>query len=207
MSECSPKSSSKPFKTLALSLTILAISGCAVQGGITLPELSDWQTRNRILADLDDWEFKGRIGVSADGEGFNGKIRYWQNDDDFRATVSGPLGFGSIQIEGDGRHVTMTDKDGEEWMLPDPEVDLQIMYGWTIPVASLRYWALGIPDPNELAFTDINEEGLLTALEQGNWQIEIGRYRESGGQMMPRRLTAVSSDNKVRLVIDSWTFH
>jgi len=194
------------LRRISLTLTTLAISGCAVQGGVALPELSDWEARTRILADLDDWEFKGRIGVSAAGEGFNGKLRYSQNDDDFRATVSGPLGFGTIQIEGDGSQVTVIDKDGEEWMLPDPEVDLQIMYGWTIPVASMRYWALGIPDPTELAFTDFDEQGLLTSLEQGNWHIQIAQYREGGGQMMPRWLTAVSGDNKVRLLIDNWTF-
>ncbi len=206
MSECSPNSSKHPFRYITLTLLILAITGCAVQGGVDLPELTDWETRTRILAGLDDWEFKGRIGVSASGEGFNGKLRYSQNDEDFRATVSGPLGFGTIRIEGDGRQVTVTDKDGEEWMLPDPEVDLQVMYGWTIPVASLRYWALGIPDPAELAFTDFDEEGRLTSLEQGNWHVQIGKYRDGGGQLLPRKLTAVSGDNKVRLVIDNWTF-
>ncbi len=206
MSECSPKSNTSTFRTTKLVLLILAISGCAVQGGVALPELSDWETRTRILAALNDWEFKGRIGVSAGSEGFNGKLRYSQNDEEFTATVSGPLGFGTIRIAGDGRQVTVIDKDGEEWMLPDPEVDLQVMYGWTIPVASLRYWALGIPDPAELAFTDVNEQGQLTSLEQGNWHVEFTRYRDAGGQSMPRKLAAVSGDNKVRLVIDHWTF-
>ncbi len=191
---------------ITLALLILVISGCATQRGVDLPDLTDWETRTRVLAGMHDWEFKGRIGVSAGGEGFNGKLRYSQKDDDFRATVSGPLGFGTIRIEGDGQQVTVTDKDGEEWMLPDPEVDLQVMYGWTIPVTSLRYWALGIPDPSELAFTDFDEEGQLTSLEQGNWQVQIAQYRDGGGQSMPRRLLAVSGDNKVRLVIDNWTF-
>ena len=206
MSECFPSNSG--FRTITLALLILAISGCAVQGGAgaALPDLSDWETRTRVLADLGDWEFKGRIGVSASGEGFNGKLRYYQDDEDFRATISGPLGFGTIQIQGDRQQVTIIDKDGEEWLLPDPEVDLQVMYGWTIPVASLRYWALGIPDPMELAFIDFDEEGRLTSLEQGNWHIKIVKYREGGGQSMPRLLTAVSGDNKLRLVIDNWTF-
>jgi outer membrane lipoprotein LolB len=102
--------------------------------------------------------------------------------------------------------VAVIDKDGAEWILSDPEVDLQVMYGWMIPVTSLRYWALGIPDPAELAFTEFNEDGQLASLEQGNWQVRIAQYREGAGQSMPRRLTAVSGDNKVRLVIDNWTF-
>jgi len=206
VSVSSRKSRNTPFRSLTLAFSILAISGCAVQGGVALPELSDWETRTRILAGLEQWELRGRIGVSAGSEGFNGKLRYSQNGSEFRATVSGPLGFGTIQINGDGQQVTVTDKDGELWMLPDPEIDLQVMYGWTIPVASLRYWALGIPDPAELAFTEFNEQGQLTSLDQGNWQVQFTQYREGGGQSMPRRLTAISGDNKVRMVIDNWTF-
>ncbi len=206
MSVFSPKNKKSSFRLLLPAFLVLAISGCAVQGGVALPYLSDWETRTRVLAGLDDWEFNGRIGVSASGEGFNGKLRYYQDDDDFRATVSGPLGFGSIQIQGDRQQVTVIDKDGEEWMLTDPEIDLLVMYGWTIPVASLRSWARGIPDPGELVFTDFDDEGRLTSLEQGNWQVKFVKYRQGGGQSMPRLLTAISGDNKVRLVIDNWTF-
>ncbi|MCH8308573.1 MAG: outer membrane lipoprotein LolB [Gammaproteobacteria bacterium] len=191
---------------IAIALSLLAIAGCATQRGVDLPELSDWETRTRILAGMADWEFRGRIGVSAGNEGFNGKLRYAQNDNDFRLVVSGPLGFGSIRIEGDSQRVTVTDKDGEETVLQDPEFDLRAMYGWTIPVTSLRYWALGIPDPAVPADTEFNEDGQLASLRQGSWLIEIAQYRDGGGQSMPRRLTAVSGDNKVRLLIDNWTF-
>lgn len=191
---------------IAIALSLLAIAGCATQRGVDLPELSDWETRTRILAGMADWEFRGRIGVSAGNEGFNGKLRYAQNDNDFRLVVSGPLGFGSIRIEGDSQRVTVTDKDGEETVLQDPEFDLRAMYGWTIPVTSLRYWALGIPDPAVPADTEFNEDGQLASLRQGSWHIEIAQYRDGGGQSMPRRLTAVSGDNKVRLLIDNWTF-
>jgi len=191
---------------LAIALSLLAIAGCATQRGVDLPELSDWDTRTRTLAGIADWEFKGRIGVSAGSEGFNGKLRYSQNASNFRATVSGPLGFGTVRIHGGGRGVTVTDKDGEETILQDPEFDLRAIYGWTIPVASLRFWALGIPDPSLPADTEFNEDGQLAALEQGNWLIKIDQYRDGGGQSMPRRLSAVSGDNKLRLVIDNWTF-
>ncbi len=153
---------------IALALSLLTIAGCATQRGVDLPELSDWEARTRILAGMADWEFKGRIGVSAGNEGFNGKLRYAQNDDDFRLTVSGPLGFGSVRIAGDSRRVTVTGKDGKETVLQDPEFDLRAMYGWTIPVTSLRYWALGIPDPAVPADTELDEDVLLASLKQGS---------------------------------------
>ena len=38
------------------------------------------------------------------------------------------------------------------------------MYGWTIPVTSLRFWALGIPDPASPAETEFGDDGQLRKL-------------------------------------------
>ena len=190
--------------TAALGLVLL--SSCAVQRGLELPPLPDWDTRQEVLAAIPEWAFTGRIGVSAGTEGFNGKIRWNQVENGFSATVSGPLGVGAIKINGDSGRVTVIDKDGQEIELTNPEEDLRSMYGWTIPVTSLRYWALGIPDPAGPAVTEFGEDGQLVRLEQRNWRVSISQYREGGGQLMPRRITAVNGDSKVRLVIDHWSF-
>ena len=186
---------------------LLLLSGCAVKRGIELPELTDWQVRQNVLAGLSEWAFAGRIGVSAGDDGFNGRLRWHQTDDDFRASVSGPFGAGTVRIDGNGERITVEEKDGQLTELHDAERDLRVRYGWTIPVASLRFWALGIPDPNAPADTEFDEEGQLARLEQRNWSVEIAQYRKGGGQLMPRRITAVNADAKVRLVIDSWTFY
>ena len=88
----------------------------------------------------------------------------------------------------------------------DAEAELRYRYGWTSPVTSLRFWTLGIPDPSSPADVEFNEEGQMSELSQREWQVTIGQYVDGGGQAMPRRLTAVSDDIRVRLVIDGWTF-
>ena len=169
--------------------------------------MTDWEVRRAVLSNISEWAFTGRIGVSAGTEGFNGRLRWHQRDDDFQASVSGPLGAGAVRIDGTGERITVADKTGEVTELEDAELDLRLRYGWTIPVTSLRFWALGIPDPGSPAMTEFGEDGQLTRLEQRNWVVDIGQYREGGGQLMPRRITAVNADAKVRLVIDSWTFY
>lgn len=189
-----------------LAATLLLISGCATRQGLELPDISNWDARQSVLGDLDDWEFSGRIGVSAGVEGFNGKLRWRQQEGEFRATVSGPLGFGTVRIEGSGATVVHTDKHGVRTVLDDAEADLRLRYGWTIPVRSLRYWALGIPDPAAPAETRLNDDGQLEALAQRDWTVTFTRYRKGGGQLMPSRLSAVNADTRVRLVIDHWIF-
>ncbi len=194
-------------RPLGLLLAVLVLSGCATtRPGIELPPLDSWAARTEVLGELRDWEFKGRIAVKAGDDGFNGKFNWTQDGDAFDATVGGPLGIGTVRIEGDGKRVILTDKDGEETVLQDAEAELHWRYGWTIPVASLRYWALGIPDPRLPAVTEFDADGRLQRLEQSNWVVEISRYREGGGQQMPRILSATNPDTRVRMVIDRWLF-
>lgn len=188
-----------------MGLAVL-LAGCAIERGIALPPMDDWETRRAVLGRVSDWSFSGRIGVSAGDEGFNGRLRWSQRQDSYEATVSGPFGAGSVRLDGDGRRVRLTDPEGEVTELVDAEHDLHTMYGWTIPVASLRYWALGIPDPATPAVTEFGEDGQLARLEQNSWVVEIGQYREASGQPMPRRITASGTETRVRLVIDGWTF-
>lgn len=190
-----------------LLLGLLSLSGCATtRPVVNLPEIDTWETRHTVLGELREWQFKGRIAVKAGDEGFNGKFDWSQRNDTFSATVGGPMGIGTVRIEGDGRTVVLTDKDGIRTVLNDAELDLRYRYGWTIPVASLRYWALGVPDPAMSVVTEFDDEGRLSRLLQSNWTVEISSYREGGGQQMPRILTATNPDTRVRMVIDSWLF-
>ena len=188
-------------------ISLLLFAGCATtRPGVDLPEIDSWETRRAVLGELREWQFKGRIAVKAGDEGFNGKFNWSQQSDTFSATVGGPMGIGTVRIEGDGRSVVLTDKDGMQTVLNDAELDLRYRYGWTIPVASLRYWALGVPDPTMSAVTEFDDEGRLSSLLQSNWTVEISSYREGGGQQMPRILTATNPDTRVRMVIDQWLF-
>jgi outer membrane lipoprotein LolB len=189
-----------------LLFVAVLISACVTSKSLELPELSDWESRQNILVGVDEWEFDGRIGVSAGDEGFNGQLRWRQDGVVFRARINGPLGAGNVFNNGDRRKITVTDRQGTVTELHDAEAELRQMYGWTIPVTSLRFWALGIPDPASPAETEFGEDGQLSTLRQQDWEVEFTQYREGGGQLMPRRLTAVNDDVKVRLVIDNWTF-
>lgn len=190
-----------------LGLCLILISACVTtRPTVELPDISSWEQRQEVLGGIVNWQFKGRIAVKAGDEGFNGKFNWTQTGNDFRARVGGPLGIGTVRIEGDDRVVTLTDKDGVETVLEDPERELYYRYGWTIPVASLRYWALGIPDPSMPAETELDESGRLLRLAQSDWVVTISRYRGSAGQQLPRTLTASNPDTRVRMVIDKWSF-
>lgn len=190
----------------ALLWLVFAASCATTRPGIDLPELASWDVRQATLGSLKDWEFRGRIAVKSGDDGFNAKFTWTQQGDEFRSTVSGPLGIGTVQLAGNDGTMTLTDRDGVETVLSDPEAELYYRYGWTIPVATMRYWALGIPDPVAPAEVELDEAGRLATLEQRQWSVVISRYREQAGQDMPRILTATNPEARVRMVIDDWIF-
>jgi outer membrane lipoprotein LolB len=195
----------RPHRLIVCLIAIL-ISACAAQRSLELPAMGDWETRQRVLAKTQRFEFHARIGVKAGDDGFNGKLWWWQRDADFRATIGGPLSIGTVRIAGYGNEFTLTDKGGNVVRIYDAEADLQAMYGWSLPVESLRFWALGVPDPANVAVTEFGRDGLPSSIRQLNWRVEISQYRYAAGQLMPRRLTAVRDDTKVVLLIDDWAF-
>ena len=206
ISQKRPKSQLVQLAWLGLCLAIL--SGCATtRSSIDLPDITTWDLRQEALIELDSWEFQGRIAVKAGEKGFNGKFNWTQTGDEFYATISGPLGIGTVKIEGDGRAVFLTDKGGTRTILQNPETELYYRYGWTIPINSLRYWALGIEDPSVEAKAEVDEFGRLISLQQNDWVLKISRYRESAGQEMPRNLMASNLDTRVRMVIEKWMFY
>ncbi|MEM8816309.1 MAG: lipoprotein insertase outer membrane protein LolB [Pseudomonadota bacterium] len=189
----------RPWLAIAAALLLAA---CAAQRPVNLPDLSAWDTRQQVLAGLDEWGFTGRVAVRTEDDGFNAKLRYEHNHGEFSAVVSGPLGMGTVELESDAGAVRYTDKDGVESRFAAEE--LAWRFGWNVPLDSLRYWALGIPDPDQAAETTLNESGQLESLRQGAWTVDVGRYRDIGGQVMPARLTVSNTETRVRLVIDRW---
>ena len=193
-------------KFVACAAALGLLGGCATPGSALLPDIDEWNVRKEVLAGLDVWEFSGRIAVKTESDGFNGKLRWAQSEDEFQATASGPLGAGAVRIEGNRQSIRLTDKDGVTTELTNAEAEFRYRYGWTIPVESLRYWALGIPDPDVPAETTFNDAGQIETLAQRGWSVTFSRYADGGGQLMPKVFTAENSDTRVRLVIDHWIF-
>jgi outer membrane lipoprotein LolB len=76
--------------------------------------------------------------------------------------------------------------------------------GFEPPLASLRYWVLGVPDPSHAADEVLDAEQRLATLRQDGWQVDYGNYSSVDGQWLPSRLTLKRDDVRVRLLVDGW---
>jgi outer membrane lipoprotein LolB len=188
------------------ALAILALTGCAPAP--TRPPVADaeaaWAQHRAILAKVSAWRLNGNLAVEARGDGGQGRVDWRQRDDVFDIRLSGPLGSGTVRLNGDREGATLT-VNGERLRDADPSWLLYQQTGWWIPVESLRWWALGLPAPDMPAAWVLDDQGRLARLEQNGWTIRFDGYRaERGGVQVPGRLMASAEDAEVRLVVRRW---
>lgn len=130
----------------------------------------------------------------------------WEQDQDrYAIKIVGPLGQGAMQVYGDDAGAVMMTSDGQVFMSESVEDMLSARIGWSLPVSSLRYWILAIPDPALPAQLQFDEHGRLTALTQAAWQVNFSRYSQADGAELPTKIAFSHPRLRMRLVIDAWS--
>lgn len=186
---------------VALWLTLaLVLAGCVTgRDRMMLPTSlpTDWEARRSELQSLTRFDLQGRLAVASGEEGFTGVLRWSQRAERARLEVDGPLGVGGLRL------------DLEQGRLGDAALsaELEQRLGFALPVESLRYWMLGVPDPARVA---LEQRALasptLEALQQDGWTVLFTRYaRVQGGDYdLPQRIEATRESVRVRLLIERW---
>ena len=183
----------------------LLTSACASLPPSTLPALPEsYAERQTLLQRYDRWQVRGRVAVRTPDDGFSASLAWRQEGKQVAARLHGPLGRGTVLLDGNPRRLTLTHGDGLVEVHDDPEFSLRQRYGWTVPVQSFRFWVLGIADPALPGDFDIDETGRLSALSQGRWSVEYRDYQRVGDGELPRRLVATSDDVRLTIVLKAW---
>ena len=184
------------MKFLAGLLAVLLVGGCA-----TTPAPRGSQSAAAVTA----WQLNGRVSLTRGEEGWHASL-YWQEQTDtFYLRVSGPLGQGGFQLNGDARGIVLVDADGQRFIAQDVDALLVQVTGWQLPVKGLRYWIRGLPAPAAgKAQATRDEVGQLLRLEQSGWTVNYQRYQLIGDVLLPVKLQLLHADIAVRIVIDQW---
>lgn len=195
------------MRRVCLLLGTLLLAGCAiltvpepVPPGVENPEA--WQAHRSALRDLQQWSLQGRA-ASGQVLGWTGNVSWRQAGQTFHVRVSGPLGMGGFRADGTLARVTV--RTGEETFITrHPGALVEKILGWRFPLTSLRYWVLGLPEPDAPALLSVNQRGLLVTLEQSGWILSFPEYTRVGRYQLPSRIVLHNSDNTIRMVIGRW---
>lgn len=164
----------------------------------------DWLEHRDTMRQLDDWRMEGRLALKTGSDGYNGTVSWEQLEDDLDFRFRGPFGIGGFRIHGGPEQLRVKTTSGTEFYLKDPEVEMVERFGWSVPVYSMRFWMLGVSDPATEADEIVDEDGLLTELEQNGWQVRYDGYRVQEELVLPRKIVMEKDEVRIRVVTDRW---
>ena len=191
------------MKWLAI-IVMLALSACAMRQ-------SDGPDRTADAAVLTDWAFRGRMAVKVeDNPDASGQLsmRWEQQDQVARIRLSGPMGIGAWYLVWEPARVSLTDNDGERAIeytgAAAAEDFMRAELGWSFPADSVRYWIMGLPDPDAAYEVRRDDRGEPTGLEQHGWTIDFQRWGSFDGWSLPTRLTMEGRGARLRMIVSDW---
>jgi len=179
------------------------LAGCASLPP-PVPAPLPWPERRAQLQARTRFGLTGRVAVAAGAQGFNGRLRWGQDGARSQVNLDGPLGVGGVRVVLEAGALSLTAADGTHLDSDAARDELQARLGFEPPLASLRYWIQGVPDPGSPAVETPDTRPRLTALSQEGWTIAYTGYLEVAGQWLPRRISLQHGEVRVKLVIDNW---
>ena len=187
-----------------LSLAAVALLAACRTVPTAAPGISPWATRKPQLQERAQFELKGRVAVAAASQGFNARLRWSQDGGHAQVALEGPLG-GGVHIDVTGTDLDILLPNGAHLTSDAARAELTSRLGFDPPLASLRYWILGVPDPALPADETLDPvQQRLSSLAQDGWRIDYAGYVAVGGEWLPARLTLARADVRVKLLVDDW---
>ena len=165
---------------------------------------SAWQARVAQLAALDHWELSGRVGVATAKDGGSGSLDWRQRGAELSFDFRGPLGAGAVHMQGDAHALHVQSSRGDDFVTTDPEQDFTSHLHMPMPVLSMRYWLLGIPDPAAPYDKTVDAHGEPMTLEQRDWRVEYQEYAEVQGLELPVRFTLTRGEVRIKVAVNQW---
>ncbi len=150
------------------------------------------------LYDLERWSFDGRLALTGQNDSWSANISWEHSPEAEKIKLSGPLGQGAVVISLT-RGVVTIDRGGNDVLSStQPEEFINQQLGMFVPVGSLRYWVVGLPEPSH-SYKDA-ENGF----NQSGWLSEYKQMQRVDDGAMPLKMMVMNNQVKLKLIIDHW---
>lgn len=189
---------------LRFKIELLALVGClifllsACSAVPVQPDVHYSRAAMLHLYELEHWSFEGRLALTGQNDSWSANISWEHSPEAEKIKLSGPLGQGAVVISLAGNVVTI-DRGGDDVQSStQPEEFINQQLGMFVPVRSLRYWVVGLPEPSR-SYKDTD-----VGFNQSGWLNEYKQMQPVDDGSMPHKMTVMNSQVKLKLIIDRW---
>lgn len=184
------------FKSSVFLLSVISVAGCSLlsEKPVDVYRLQDMQ----VLQQQRQWYFEGRLAVADERDSISASVswRHRLGRDDIE--LAGPLAQGRLIISVEAGLVAVDDGDSRKEFRGPVEDVLAEQLGVTMPVNALRYWVLGLPDPEQSFVEQV--DGFF----QAGWRVGFKEMQHVNAIMLPRKINAEKDKTRIKLVVDQW---
>jgi outer membrane lipoprotein LolB len=180
-------------------LMLLAISACTTTPTEKLKLYS--KTDKLHLYSMSNWSFEGRLAITGQKDSWSANIDWQHSTSKDEIKLSGPLGQGATVIRLTEKEVIIDRGSGHVQSSNNPEQFINQQLGMFVPVNSLRYWVLGLPEPSQNALETSD------GFNQLGWLVSYLQMQSVDKESMPRKVTILNDKVKLKLIIDHWNLN
>jgi outer membrane lipoprotein LolB len=181
---------------LGSGFVVLLLSACASVS--KLPTGLYSQSERHYLYDIRRWNLDGRVAITSSKDSWSAHIEWNHRPNSEAIKLSGPLGQGAIVIELADGIVKIDRGNGNIQTSNQPEQFINQQLGLFVPLQSLRYWAVGLPEPDQ----DFQET--VDGFVQDEWLIAYKEQQKTNIGAMPHKMSVSNEQVKLKLIVDQW---
>lgn len=190
------------FLFLIICVFLTACATVPIQE-VPLNQNISWNTRASQLNTISEWKLQGAVALATSHGGQNASMTWQQDKANYQIDLFGPLGVGHITLKGDANNVVLL-ANGKTIQASSPEMLMQEVLGWQLPISHLYYWVRGIPAPNLAKTMTFDPYHHLLTLSQQGWIIQYQRYSNVQGVDVPTKILLKNGELRVVIVISDW---
>ncbi len=184
------------FKSSVFLLSVMSVAGCSLlsEKPVEAYRLQDMQ----VLQQQRQWYFEGRLALADERDSFSASVSWRHRLDRDDIELAGPLAQGKLVISVSADMVSVDDGDIRKEFRGPVEDVLAEQLGVMMPVDALRYWVLGLPDP-EQSFVE-QADGFF----QAGWRVGFKEMQHVNAVVLPRKINAEKDKTRIKLIVDQW---
>jgi outer membrane lipoprotein LolB len=185
------------LKKLGCAWLALVLSACGILPMYS-PNGALSKAPRQPLYGLKKWRLDGRLAIITPNDSWSAGIVWNHLPDSENIKLSGPLGQGAVAVKMTATEVKIDRGNGNIQISDQPETFINQQLGLYVPLPSLRYWAVGLPEPG-LDFQE-TPDGFV----QAGWLVAYLDMQPTNFGQMPQKMAVSNEHVKLKLVIDQW---
>jgi len=185
-------------RLLMLFTCCAALSACVSPRPAPAP--APWDRRLAVLQHAASWQLDGRAAVAVGTQGWQASLNWRQDGAEAELHLAGPLGVGALVLRATAQGLSLNGAPPSDTVA----VQLQERLGFDLPLDDLRFWLLGVPNPDGVFDLERNGQDRAQQLTQDGWTLNYDRYVPVNGDLLPARVVLNRDAVRVRIVVDHW---